>query len=250
MKCKRCRAQVPDDVDICPHCHEDLSSLRELLKNFYEEEFFDEEEKRKTEGAEEKGIKIFVDKDDARVDQYPPLIPLADELVSKEKLVESEIKAENKEKKGFNLGQGRPAGFWLRLMAFLIDDLILFFIFIIFIIIGIIAVELMPGEIREIPIWRLMGIILPALFPLACLLGISYFSFFHLVWGQTIGKMILGVRVVRIDGHPLSISSAVIRAIAYFFSAFPLGLGFLWVGFASSKRSWHDHIAGTVVIKE
>ncbi len=115
---------------------------------------------------------------------------------------------------------------------------------------GLIVAEMMPGEIREIPLLRLLGIILPALFPLGCLLAISYFTFFHLVWGQTIGKMILGLRVVQTNGRPLGTGRALLRAVAYFFSAFPLGMGFLWVGFSSKKRSWHDWIAGTVVYKE
>ena len=38
MKCKRCRATVADDAESCPHCGQDLASLRQLLKDFYREE--------------------------------------------------------------------------------------------------------------------------------------------------------------------------------------------------------------------
>ena len=38
MKCKRCRAYVPDDSNVCPMCGEDLTFLRELLKSVYEED--------------------------------------------------------------------------------------------------------------------------------------------------------------------------------------------------------------------
>lgn len=240
MKCKRCRAQVPDEVDICPYCNEDLSSLRELLKNFYEEEVFVSEEEKAVKNSEQKEI-----------------LPINQERETseKEKLIEKFAEAElvkvgEELQRPNNLKLSKPAGFWLRLMAFFIDDLIILFTFIIFVFIGLIAVEMMPGEIRQIPILRLVGIILPALFPLGCLLAISYFTFFHLVWGQTIGKMIFGLRVVQSDGRPLSTGRALLRAIAYFISAFPLGLGFLWVGFSAKKRSWHDWIAGTVVQKE
>lgn len=239
MKCKRCRAQVADDIDICPYCHEDLSSLRELLKSFYEEEVFVSEGEKAVKNSEQNG--------NPAINQ--------EETSEKEKLIEkfaeAELaKVEEEVQRPNNLKLSQPAGFWLRLMAFFIDDLVILFTFIIFVLIGLIAAEMMPGEIREIPILRLMGIILPALFPLGCLLAISYFTFFHLVWGQTIGKMIFGLRVVQSDGRPLSIWRALLRAIAYFLSAFPLGLGFLWVGFSSKKRSWHDWIAGTVVQKE
>lgn len=238
MKCKRCRTQVPDDVDICPYCQEDLSSLRELLKSFYEEEVFASEEEKGIKGSGQGEI---------------PVVKRGEEILEKDKLAEklAEPEAAPEElKKPINLKMGKPAGFWLRLMAFAIDNLIIFFIFIIFVVIGLIAVEMMPGEMREIPLLRLLGIILPALFPLGCLLTISYFTFFHLVWGQTIGKMIFGLRVAQTDGRPLSTGRALLRAVAYFLSAFPLGLGFLWVGFSSKKRSWHDWIAGTMVQKE
>lgn len=239
MKCKRCRAQVPDDVDICPYCQEDLSSLRELLKSFYEEEVWASEEEKEVKSSAQEEI---------------PIVNRREEMLEKEKLAEkfseSEMVQEEGLKRPVSMKVSKPAGFWLRLMAFAIDDLIVFFTFIIFVIIGLIAVEMMPGEIREIPLLRLLGIILPALFPLGCLLAISYFTFFHLVWGQTIGKMIFGLRVTQTDGRTLSAGRALLRAIAYFLSAFPLGLGFLWVAFSAKKRSWHDWIAGTVVQKE
>ena len=38
MKCKRCRATVPDDAERCPSCGQDLSSLRQLLSDFYSDE--------------------------------------------------------------------------------------------------------------------------------------------------------------------------------------------------------------------
>ncbi len=240
MKCKRCRAQIPDDLDICPYCHEDLSSLKELLKSFYEEEDFVSEETVKN--IEEKDIPI-VSKEEAA-----PSEKLKEKLPELKK--EQEEAEPVRQKNLINLQENKPAGFWLRLLAFALDDLIIFFTFIIFVVIGLIAVEMMPAEIREIPLLRLLEIILPALFPLGCLLAISYFTFFHLIWGQTIGKMIFGIRVTQTDGHPLSTGRALLRALAYFLSAFPLGLGFLWVGFSSSKRSWHDWIAGTIVQKE
>jgi len=242
MKCKRCRAQVPDEVDICPYCNEDLSSLRELLKSFYEEEVFVSEEEKSAKSSEQGEVPVI-----------NPLINKEEEILEKEKLIEKLAQPEEEKeevKRLVSLKVSKPAGFWLRLMAFAIDDAIIFFTFIIFVVIGMIAVEMMPGEIREIPLLRLLGIILPALCPLGCLLAISYFTFFHLVWGQTIGKMIFGLRVAQTDGRPLSTGRALLRAVAYFVSAFPLGLGFLWVGFSSKKRSWHDWIAGTVVQKE
>ena len=42
----------------------------------------------------------------------------------------------------------------------------------------------------------------------------------------------------------------VLVALAYLLSAIPFFLGFLWAGFTSSKRSWHDLLVGTMVVRE
>jgi uncharacterized RDD family membrane protein YckC len=62
--------------------------------------------------------------------------------------------------------------------------------------------------------------------------------------------MVFGLRVVRTAGQPLTFSRAFARALGYFISAFPLFLGFFWVGLTSSKRSWHDELTDTMVIRE
>jgi len=42
---------------------------------------------------------------------------------------------------------------------------------------------------------------------------------------------------------------ALVRALAAFFSAIVLFLGFLWIFWDEEKQSWHDKIAGTVVVR-
>jgi uncharacterized RDD family membrane protein YckC len=79
---------------------------------------------------------------------------------------------------------------------------------------------------------------------------LAYFSFFHATWGQTIGKMIFGLRVVRTDGQPLSFPRALARALGYILSAIPFFLGFLWVALTPGKRSWHDALTDTMVTRE
>jgi uncharacterized RDD family membrane protein YckC len=41
----------------------------------------------------------------------------------------------------------------------------------------------------------------------------------------------------------------VIRSLSSLFSGIPLGLGFLWVGWNAERQSWHDLVAGTVIIR-
>jgi len=257
MKCKRCQTQVPDDANICPQCGQDLDSLRQLLQISYEEEMaylagqglpppqvdplpaLD----RKDGPALNDGPRIIIDPrgNDYGTDSSPGF-SLADSLSVEE---ESE-----KEEKTSGWDRALRGGFGLRLMAFAVDDLIVFLVFIIFVVCGLFAVELAPGRDLEISYGNFFKIILPALVPLGLMLGLTYFSFFHGAWGQTIGKMIFGLRVVRVDGQPLSFFRALARTISYAPSALPLFLGFFWVGLSSSKRSWHDRISGTMVTRE
>jgi uncharacterized RDD family membrane protein YckC len=60
---------------------------------------------------------------------------------------------------------------------------------------------------------------------------------------------VVGIKVVRIDGRPMNFGTALIRALASFFSGFVLGLGFIWTAFSAEKQSWHDKIAGTVMVR-
>ncbi len=79
------------------------------------------------------------------------------------------------------------------------------------------------------------------------LVSAAYSIVFHWMWGQTLGKMALQIRVVSIDGGPLSFGQAVGRYFATFLSAFILGIGFVMAGVRSDKRALHDLLAGTRV---
>jgi uncharacterized RDD family membrane protein YckC len=252
MKCKRCLAQVPDDVDTCPNCGQDLTALRQLLKNFYAEEpsLSDDSDATPSQSGESPP---FAKKEgplkkepragfDAQQANYDPGISLTEELSTEEPTEEEEAAL---------IWEGpRKGGFWLRSMAFAIDHIILLFTLVIFTVVGFLAAEIGGGGARDFFYYQQARIVLPILLPLAIILFITYFAFFHGTWGQTIGKMIIGLRVITIDGQPLRFPRAFVRTIVYALSAIPFFLGFIWVGFTSSKRSWHDLIAGTMVIRE
>jgi uncharacterized RDD family membrane protein YckC/cytoskeletal protein CcmA (bactofilin family) len=73
-----------------------------------------------------------------------------------------------------------------------------------------------------------------------------------LLWklrGATVGGIIFGLKVVRLDGRPMDWPTAVVRSVACFLSLFAAGLGFIWIAFDAEKQGWHDKIAGTVVVK-
>jgi uncharacterized RDD family membrane protein YckC len=65
----------------------------------------------------------------------------------------------------------------------------------------------------------------------------------------TIGGIICGLQVVRLDGRPIDWPTAIVRALGCFLSLAVVGLGFLWIAIDSERQSWHDKIAGTVVVR-
>jgi len=75
-----------------------------------------------------------------------------------------------------------------------------------------------------------------------------YFVFFFATTGQTVGKAIMGLRVVTNDGKRMGVRRSFIRAVCYTLSLAPLGLGFLWVLGEDRRRAWHDKIAHTYVL--
>lgn len=83
---------------------------------------------------------------------------------------------------------------------------------------------------------------------LLCVLSFVYFAFFFGLGGATIGKYVMGLRVVTADGRRLRPRRAILRALAYTPSALALYLGFLAVLVDDRRRGWHDKIARTVVI--
>jgi uncharacterized RDD family membrane protein YckC len=68
--------------------------------------------------------------------------------------------------------------------------------------------------------------------------------------GQTLGKMVMGIRVVSADeGEPLSVGRALQRTLLWAVLAIPAGLGFLTAIFSSDRRGLHDRLAGTRVVR-
>ncbi len=117
------------------------------------------------------------------------------------------------------------AGFWLRLAASLLDA---------------VFVGIAFGMIHSI--WHGFGGIFPFWYAAYCVI----------MWatkGTTIGGIICGLRVVRLDDRRVDWGVAIVRALSAFLSLAVAGLGFLWVAFDDEKQSWHDKIAGTTIVR-
>jgi len=67
--------------------------------------------------------------------------------------------------------------------------------------------------------------------------------------GSTIGGIICGLQVVRVDGRLIDWPTAVVRALSCFLSLAVVGLGFIWIAIDHDRQGWHDKIAGTAVVR-
>jgi len=81
------------------------------------------------------------------------------------------------------------------------------------------------------------------------LITLAYFCGLWAWRGTSIGGIVLGLKVVRPDGQPLTFTVALVRALAAAFSAVVLFLGFFWIAWDPEKQGWHDRIAGTIVVR-
>lgn len=76
-----------------------------------------------------------------------------------------------------------------------------------------------------------------------------YFILLTAVFGQTLGKMICGIRVVRTDGARVGLLISTLRFFCYIISGMFLWVGFLWVIWDEDRQGWHDMLADTMVVR-
>ena len=140
------------------------------------------------------------------------------------------------------------AGFWLRLVAFTIDLVVLGIFSSLLLLVGFL-ISRMGAEFSSFSPDASASFSWLALCQLTNFIATAaYFTILHSEAGQTIGKSLLGLEVCTLDGQPLSYGHALVRFVAYGFSFFSLGLGFLWVALNPGKRGWHDLLVGTMVV--
>jgi uncharacterized RDD family membrane protein YckC len=112
------------------------------------------------------------------------------------------------------------AGFWIRMVALLLDLLV----------VGIV-----------LSILHLHHLILVAL--------AAYGAILWKARGATLGGIVFDLHVVRMDGRPIDWTTAIVRALGCFLSLAILGLGFFWIAFDENRQAWHDKFAGTLVVR-
>lgn len=142
------------------------------------------------------------------------------------------------------------AGFWIRVLAWALDQLLLGLIVLVFSLCsGLISGEGLYFVDRAEQLTVAM-VSAPFSFLFATVFGYAYRVFFIGYCGQTPGKMAVGVKVVRTQKTEIGFGRAFLReVIGKFCSKIILGIGYLMVAFDSRKQGLHDKIADTLVIK-
>ncbi len=125
------------------------------------------------------------------------------------------------------------AGFWIRLLAYLIDIVILA------VISGVLFGNSCPDTGSFCASYDGWQMIIP--------LG---YMFGFWVWkSATPGKLALKLRIIDEKGNPLTSKTAAMRLLGYFVSGLTLGIGFLWIAWDKEKQGLHDKVAKTHVVK-
>ncbi|MBL9001949.1 MAG: RDD family protein [Phycisphaerae bacterium] len=145
-------------------------------------------------------------------------------------------------------------GFWIRVVAYIIDVIVL--------------------SVGEVVISSIMGITMGvfgagfrgsaasglgelSLLMISCVMYIlplmgawAYFALMESSRHQgTLGKMAMGMRVTTLRGERISLGRATGRFAGRIISGLILGIGYIMVAFTEKKQGLHDLIAGTLVIK-
>lgn len=131
------------------------------------------------------------------------------------------------------MNEHKAAGFWIRLGSIIIDGLLLIPLYLICMLLSIsdVATEVFVNSIDFL-----------------------YYLIIPVIWsGFTVGKRVVGIKIVRTDGKKVGIGTTLKRYIlASLVYGVTLGIAFIisafMVGLRKDKRSIHDLIAGTQVI--
>ncbi len=146
------------------------------------------------------------------------------------------------------------AGFWLRLVAFVIDWAVVSFVFspilfLLFLRSGLITV--LPAQPPdEAKMLENAGTVFAAQAMIFVLTGLYYSLLESSAWQATLGKRALGLMVTDLHGGRISFGRATVRYFAKILSGFTLSIGYVMAGFTERKQALHDMIANCLVVRK
>ena len=150
------------------------------------------------------------------------------------------------------------AGFWLRFLAFLIDNAVMGIGFVLILIplifltgLGGFISEIHPDEdMNDVGIFMLIGLLF-----LAATVSLLLTWLYHALmesseWQATLGKRVLGLVVTDMAGGRVSFGRATGRHFAKIITNMvPAFIGYIMAGFTERKQALHDMIAGCLVLR-
>lgn len=233
MQCPNCRAPIHPSEAHCPHC----GTQRPPRRIF---------------GTKHEPFELTIEADPVEIDdpsatkdwsfpleRRPESIPQFTKIEPK---IEQNMPPTAEEKM-------RWGGFWRRAFALLVDAVVIIVLSTLMSLLSYIGYKVgLAGNGRSVSWENAM----PLLLILTCgwmTLATAYFVVFHGMEGKTIGKWMLGLRVVGPDQSAITYRRALVRWLGTLGFA-PVVLGFLWVLWSREKRGWHDFLAHTWVIRD
>lgn len=131
----------------------------------------------------------------------------------------------------------KKAGFWMRVSALTIDEVIL-------VALTYTLLQIIKPLIDIELFYSLWFIILFYEF-----LDYNYYTLFWYFGGQTPGKKILKTKLIKVDGSNFTYKDAFIRYWSWMIGVSLLGIGYFWIAFHKNKQGWNDIAAKTYVIR-
>jgi uncharacterized RDD family membrane protein YckC len=224
MKCQNCESPIVLSDERCPHCGAKPLHRRVTL-GARRGEFVltpEEEPLEVEDGVDTDDWQMWRDKEAARVRQaQEPTHPVRTEV--------------------------RWGGFFRRAGAFLIDIVVILALGSVMFFLSYIGYKVGLSAHARVVTWERAA---PLIFLLtwgSIGLATTYFVVFHGLAGKTIGKWLLGLRVIGDDQRSITYRRAFLRWLGMVIFA-PLVIGLLWVLWSREKRAWHDFMAHTWVI--
>ena len=228
MKCQNCDAPVSPTDERCDKCGAKLLHRRVMLGAPKAEEFI--------LTADEPPLDLIAPPpdEDGPIGLKPNLEPSRSEIP-----YESEVGPDV-----------RWGGFFRRLVAFIVDLIVLFLFCMLMGWMGYIGYKVgLSAHDRFVSLENAGPLVLFLSLGWA-FLTTAYFVVFHGMDGQTVGKWLLGLRVIGAGKVPVSYRQAFLRWLATIVVTIPLGIGIFWILLSGEKRGWHDRIARTWVIRD
>ena len=226
MQCQNCERPIEPTDERCPHCGA-MPLHRRVYLGSRREEFALTAEEESFEIGEGPETADWPDSSEPKVRTHPQ--------------IDEEISAP--------VVEVRWGGFFRRACAFMVDLIIVLALVLVMVLLTYIGYKVGLSAHGRAVTWENLRPLLVFLILAGIGLATLYFVLFHGMNGKTIGKWLLGLRVVGAERGAITYRRAFLRWLGTVGFA-PLVLGFLWVLWSREKRAWHDYLAGTWVIRD